>query len=182
MMMSELRYARVERERRFLLRELPPGLSVTDNHTQIFDNYITGTRLHLSKVRVPATRQWTCKLTQKFSPDASDLSRAVITDTYLTQYEYEVLSIFEGNEIRKNRYPYEYDGRSFAVDVYLGDLRALILAGVKFETDEEMAGFEPPPFTVLEVTHGEMFTGARLVNLTSDEIRKALAARASATG
>ncbi len=50
----ESKYARVERERRFLLRELPPGLRVSDAHTQITDNYLTGTRLRLRKVRVPA--------------------------------------------------------------------------------------------------------------------------------
>jgi 3-isopropylmalate/(R)-2-methylmalate dehydratase large subunit len=60
------KYARVERERRFLLRELPPGLRVNDAHTQIFDNYLTGTRLRLRKIRAPREREWTWKLTQKF--------------------------------------------------------------------------------------------------------------------
>ena len=172
-----MKYARVERERRYLLRELPPGLRVNDPHAQIFDNYITGTRLRLRKVRVPERREWTWKLTQKFAPDAADFSRTVITNVYLSQIEYETLSVFEGNEVRKNRYPYEHEGRKFSVDVFLGPLHGLILAETEFDTDEELRGFPMPPFAVRDVTNDELFTGGRLVELTADEIRAELARR-----
>lgn len=173
------KYARVERERRFLLRELPPGLTLADYHTQIFDNYITGTRLRLRKVRVPSKREWTFKLTQKFAPAPEDFSRTLITNIYLSQYEYEVLSVFEANEIRKNRYPYEHEGRAYSIDVFLGALHGLILAETDFETDEELRAFPPPPFAALDVTNDELFTGGRLVHLTSDEIRAELRRRGS---
>ena len=173
------KYARVERERRFLLRGLPEDLKSSDPHLQIFDNYVTGTRLRLRKVRDPHAREWTFKLTQKFAPAPPDLSRTLITNLYLTQYEYEVLSVFEGNEIRKNRYPYEHDGRRYAVDVFLGDLLGLVLAETEFETDEEMDAFGLPPFAVLDVTHDETFTGARLVELTADDLRAELKGRAT---
>jgi CYTH domain-containing protein len=166
------KYARVERERRFLLRRLPDGLELKDPHTQIFDNYITGTRLRLRKVRAPQTRKWTWKLTQKFAPAPPDFSHTVITNIYLSQYEYEVFSVFEGNEIRKNRYPFVHEGREYAVDVFLGALHGLILAETSFETDDEMQAFHIPTFAALEVTTDEMFTGGSLVNLTSDEIRE----------
>ena len=74
------KYERVERERRFLLRALPPGLELTDEHAQITDNYITGTRLRLRKVRWPATNEWTLKLTQKFTPQPPDFSRTLINE------------------------------------------------------------------------------------------------------
>ena len=61
------KYARVERERRFLLRDLPEGLTRAGEHVQIWDNYITNTRLRLRKIRLPQTRQWITKLTQKFA-------------------------------------------------------------------------------------------------------------------
>jgi CYTH domain-containing protein len=171
------KYARIERERRFLLRELPPGLERKSPHTQIFDNYITNTRLRLRKIREPYKREWTWKLAQKFAPDPHDLARTLISNIYLSQYEYETLAVFEGNELRKNRYPYEHDGRRYAIDVFLGTLWGLILAETEFATDEEMALFTPPPFAVLEVTNDELFTGGRLVHLTSDEIRVALQRR-----
>lgn len=171
------KYARVERERRFLLRELPEGLTRASHHLQIWDNYITNTRLRLRKVRVPQTKEYTWKLTQKFAPAPPDFSRTIITNIYLTQYEYEVLSVFEGNEIRKNRYPFEYEGRAFSVDMFLGALWGLILAETSFDTDEEMDGFTMPPFAAFDVTNDEMFTGARLVELTADNIRDELQRR-----
>jgi CYTH domain-containing protein len=173
------RYARVERERRYLLRGLPPGLKPSDPHTQITDNYVTGTRLRLRKVRVPETNEWTLKLTQKHAPQPPDFSRTLITNIYLSPYEYEVLSVFEGNELRKNRYPYEHEGRKYSVDVFLGLLRGLVLAETDFDTDEEMDSSPLPPFAALDVTREETFTGARLVELTAEDLRAELARRSS---
>jgi CYTH domain-containing protein len=172
------KYAHVERERRFLLREYPPGLEPAHFHTQIFDNYITNTRLRLRKIREPYKREWIFKLTQKFAPAVEDFSRTFITNLYLTQAEYEMFQIFEGNEIRKNRYPYEHEGRKFSVDVFLGALHGLILAETEFNTDEEMDNFQLPSFAVMEVTNDLMFTGGRLVELTAGEIREELKERA----
>jgi hypothetical protein len=93
-----------------------------------------------------------------------------------------VLSVFEANEIRKNRYPYEHEGRRYAIDVFLGALHGLALAETEFETDEEMRAFALPSFAFLDVTNDEMFTGGRLVDLTIDEIRAELKARAGKGG
>jgi CYTH domain-containing protein len=171
------KYARHEFERRFLLSALPDGMTKADAHTQITDNYITGTRLRLRKVRVPATNEWTLKLTQKFAPDPSDFSRTLITNIYLTEYEYEVLSVFEANELRKNRYPFEHEGRRFTIDVFLGDLLGLLLAETEFGSEAEMRAFPLPPFAAREVTGDEMFTGARLVELTAADLRRELQRR-----
>ncbi|HEV7844324.1 MAG TPA: hypothetical protein VGO69_11555 [Pyrinomonadaceae bacterium] len=176
------KYTRVERERRFLLRDMPEPLTRASEHVQIWDNYITGTRLRLRKIRTPQTRKWRLKLTQKFAPAPSDSSRTVITNTYLSAYEYQVLSVFEGNEIRKNRYPYEHEGRKYSIDVFLGALWGLILAETEFETDEEMLGFTPPPFVALEVTSDETFTGGTLVELSYEDLRAKLNEKKFQTG
>jgi len=165
------KYERVERERRFLLRELPPGLKLTGEHAQITDNYITGTRLRLRKSRWPATNELTLKLTQKYTPRPPDFSRTLITSIYLDAREYETLSIFEGNELRKNRYPYDHEGRRYSVDVFLGDLHGLILAETDFELDDEMDVFALPPFAQCDVTENENFTGARLSLSSFDDLR-----------
>ena len=128
-------------------------------------------------MRDPRAREWTWKLTQKFAPDPADLSRTLITNVYLSREEYEVLSVFEANEIRKNRYTVEHGGRAYAVDVYLGGLHGLVLAETEFATDEEMSAFAPPPFAAREVTGDELFTGARLVHLTAEDLRAELARR-----
>jgi CYTH domain-containing protein len=168
------KYERTERERRYLLRELPPGLKTSDPHAQITDNYLTNTRLRLRKSRWPATNEWTLKLTQKYAPSPPDFSRTLITSIYLSEEEYEVLSVFEGNELRKNRHPYEHEGRKYSVDVFLGDLRGLVLAETDFDTDEEMDNFPPPPFAFRDVTNDELFTGGSLVHLSFDELRERL--------
>ena len=111
------KYQRVERERRYLLRTLPQGLALADPHFQITDNYITATRLRLRKARWVQTNEWTLKLTQKHTPAPPDFPRTLITTIYLDEAEYEVLSVFEANELRKNRYPFEHEGRTYSVDV-----------------------------------------------------------------
>lgn len=169
---AKSKYARVERERRYLLQDLPEGLTRASPHVQITDNYLTGTRLRLRKVREPQTNKWTVKLTQKFAPIPHDLSRTVITNVYLNALETEVLGISDANEIRKNRYPFEFEGRSFSVDMFLGDLFGLVLAEVSFETDVELDDFVTPPFAIADVTNLELFTGGRLCELTFAGIRE----------
>src|SRR3989442_7023335 len=166
----ESKYARIERERRYLLQDLPQGLTRADYHLQITDNYITGTRLRIRKVRDPQTNKWTAKFTQKFAPDPQNLSRTIITNIYLNAQEAETLAIFEANEIRKNRYPFEFEGRGFSVDMFLGDLFGLVLAEVSFATDEEMDTFAKPPWALADVTNNEIFSGGKLSQLTFEDI------------
>ena len=171
------KYARVERERRYLLQDLPEGLTRAEPHLQITDNYITGTRLRLRKVREPRTNKWTVKFTQKFAPDAEDLSRTVITNTYLNALEAETLSVFNSNEIRKNRYRFESEGREFTIDMFLGDLFGLVLAEVSFQNDEELDSFAKPPFAVADVTDDPFFTGGSLCELKFADVRQHIADR-----
>ena len=167
----ESKYARVERERRYLLRDLPEGLTRADHHLQITDNYITGTRLRIRKVRDPKTNKWVVKFTQKFAPNPRDLSRAIITNTYLSAIEAETLSMFDANEIRKNRYKFEFEGRTFSIDMFIGELFGLVLAETGFESDEEMDNFPLPSFALADVTNNELFTGGSLSELTFADIQ-----------
>lgn len=173
---AESKYARVERERRYLLQDLPAGLTRPDPHVQITDNYITGTRIRLRKIREPRTNKWTVKLTQKFAPDPNDFSRTMITNIYLNALETEALGISDANEIRKNRYHFEFEGRQWSVDMFLGGLFGLVLAEVSFETDEELDSFPVPPFALADVTNIELFTGGRLSELSFADIREEIVA------
>jgi CYTH domain-containing protein len=172
---AESKYARLERERRYLLQDLPEGLTRPDPHVQITDNYSTGTRLRIRKVRDPRTNKWTVKLTQKFAPDPKDFSRTIITNIYLNALEVAALDISDANEIRKNRYLFDFEGHKWSADMFLGDLFGLVLAEVSFETDEELDSFAKPPFAVADVTNIETFTGGRLVELTFADVRAEMA-------
>jgi CYTH domain-containing protein len=169
------RYARLERERRYLLQDLPEGMSRVDAHLQITDNYLTGTRLRIRKVRDPKANKWVVKFTQKFALKPADLSRTMITNTYLNALEAEMLNIFQSNEIRKNRYYFDFEGRKFSVDMFLGDLFGLVLAEVAFESDEDLANFPKPPFALADVTNVEIFSGGKLCELTFEDIRDEIA-------
>lgn len=168
---AESKYALVERERRYLLQDLPEGMSRADAHVQITDNYITGTRLRLRKVREPRTNKWIVKLTQKFSPDG-DSSRTIITNIYLNALEAETFGMFQDNEIRKNRYRFEFEGRKFSVDMFLGDLFGLVLAETNFDSDDELENYPKPSFAIADVTGNELFTGGKLSELTFADIRE----------
>jgi len=171
------KYACVERERRYLLADLPEGVTRADHHLQITDNYITGTRLRIRKVRDPQTNKWVVKFTQKFAPDPEDLSRTIITNLYLNATEAETLSIFEANEIRKNRYYFDFEGRRFSIDMFLGDLFGLILAEVSFETAAELDVFPKPPFAIADVTKDVIFSGGKLSELTFADVREEIQRR-----
>jgi CYTH domain-containing protein len=171
---AKSKYARVERERRYLLQDLPEGLTRASPHVQITDNYLTGTRLRLRKVRDPLTNKWIVKLTQKFAPEPDDFSRTIITNIYLNALEVETLGISDANEIRKNRYPFVFKGRQFSVDMFLGDLFGLVLAEVSFETDEELDDYPQPPFAIADVTNNELFTGGKLCEISFADIREAI--------
>lgn len=168
----ESKYAKVERERRYLMQNLPDGLTRADPHLQITDTYITGTRLRIRKMRDPQTNKWTVKFTQKFAPNPADFSRTIITNIYLNALEAETLSVFDANEIRKNRYQFVFDDRKFAVDMFLGDLFGLVLAETSFDTDEELNSFPVPPFVLADVTNNEVFTGGKLSQLTFADVRE----------
>jgi CYTH domain-containing protein len=168
----ESKYARIERERRYLLQDLPEGLTRASPHLQITDNYISGTRLRIRKVRDPQTNKWTVKFTQKFARDTQDYARTEITNIYLNALEAETLGMFDANEIRKNRYPFDFEGRRFSVDMFLGDLFGLVLAEVSFDNDDDLGSYPKPPFAIAEVTNNELFTGGKLCGLTFADIRE----------
>src|SRR5258708_26443248 len=153
------KYAGVERERRYLLPDLPEGLSRAEHHLQITDNYLTGTHLRIRKVRDPKTNKWVVKFTRKFAPNENDLSRTMITNLYLNATEAEVLSVFEANEIRKNRYYFDFEYRRYSIDMFIGDLFGLVLAETSFETDEDLDNFQMPPFALADVTNTKTLTG-----------------------
>jgi CYTH domain-containing protein len=162
---------KTELRRVFLLADLPEPLTRASEHLQLFDNYIKATRMRLRYIRVPQTKEWTRILEQRFPAAENDLSIWNVSEIHLNQEEYQAFERFEGTEIRKNRYFYESNGKSFEMDVFLGALWGLCLAKVHFETIEEMREFQQPEFAVAEVTNNKFFTGAVLVEKTFADVQ-----------
>jgi CYTH domain-containing protein len=162
---------RTEIHRSFLIECLPEPLTRASAHIQIFDNYIPETRLRLRSVRDPETSGWTRILQQRFPANEDTLAAMKFAEIYLNDIEYAHFETFEGTEIRKNRYFHEFDGRTFAFDVYLGPLWGLNIARVEFETLDELERFEAPPFVVIEITNDEFFSGETLVTKTFADVQ-----------
>ncbi|SFF44802.1 CYTH domain-containing protein [Actinacidiphila alni] len=160
------KYARVERERRWLLAAPPGPESVSVTRT-VTDRYLTGTRLRLRRVELPdgATE---LKLTQKIpAPEpGGGAVRGLITNTYLSRAEYDVLAGLPAAVLTKTRLGVPPMG----VDVFDGRLRGLVLAEAEFGTDEEARAYVPHLSCVAEVTDDPRFTGGSLVTAERREL------------
>jgi CYTH domain-containing protein len=161
---------RTEIHRSFLIEGLPEPLTRASAHIQIFDNYIPETRLRIRSVRDPATAGWT-RILQQRTPVSANLACMKIAEIYLNDAEHARLELFEGTEIRKNRYFHEFDQKTFAFDVFLGNLWGLNLARVEFDSLEDLERFEAPAFAVFEVTSNPFFVGENLVMKKFEDVR-----------
>lgn len=165
---------RTEFRRKYLIETLPEPLTRASRHLQLFDNYIASTRIRIRSIRDPETKAWNRILQQRLT-EADDLSGIKIAEIYLNDTEHAVFEIFEGTEIRKNRYFHDIDGRNFAFDVYLGPLWGLNIASVEFPDLASLNDHVPPSFAVYELTNDRFFLGENLVEKTFDDVQNAVA-------
>lgn len=149
-------------QRTFLIERLPDPLTRASGHIQLFDNYIVGTRLRLRSIRKPETREWTYILQQRTR--SSEGFRIDAVEIFLSKEEHCRFEIFEGAEIRKNRYSHEFSGVTVWFDVYLGALWGLNTARVELEDMEALLAFAVPEFFLYEITNEPFFFGENLVN------------------
>ncbi len=147
-------YARVERERRFLLAGMPPGEQTTGARS-IVDRYLTGTSLRLRHVSGHDGHAY--KFTQKIPAAHPSATQGLITSTYLSKAEHDLLASLPGNTLTKTRHSIPPLG----IDVFDPPLDGRVLAEAEFATDAGIlvfptdAGilvFQPPHYTVAEVT------------------------------
>jgi CYTH domain-containing protein len=164
------KYARAERERRFLVPAMPTKV---DDPSEIHDRYIVGTRLRLR--RVEASEGTVLKLGQKIRPDEDSPAVVLCTSLYLSQVEYDNLAVLPARVLRKTRYRIAAADFVVCVDVFHDSLAGLILAEVDVATDSANdAAFEPPTWCGPEVTTDERFTGGALASLEADGARRVI--------
>jgi CYTH domain-containing protein len=144
------KYAQIERERRFLVRELPDGIHRVD---EVHDAYLIGTRMRL--------RQTTngddviLKLGQKVRLGRGPREIAS-TSIYLVQVEWDLLYTLPAHHLHKRRHHVRRDGYIFAIDEFPdGSLVA------EFDDGEAEPSAIPAWLDVMaEVTDDEAWTGA----------------------
>ncbi|QYJ05092.1 hypothetical protein KUV85_05240 [Nocardioides panacisoli] len=147
------KYARIERERRFLVAAVPDG--VVERRT-ITDRYLHDTHLRLRQV-VGDDGVVVRKLTHKVRL-AGSVRQIACTSVPLDDVEWALLSALPGDDLAKTRHVVVRDGVRVVVDELAdGTLLAEIDDG-----DEEPV--EPPAWlgVQVEVTDDEAWTGASL--------------------
>jgi CYTH domain-containing protein len=162
---GEGRYARLEREQRWLLSELPPG--VTDERV-IVDHYWTGTSLRLRMVQSHDTVVY--KLGQKVRLQADDPERVKITNIYLSEDDFRALSVTSASIISKSRWSLASDDTHFSVDEFKGRHSGLVLAERELAADDSRVS--GPAFAVADVTNDNEYSGGWLAAAsTADLVR-----------
>lgn len=148
-----LKYAVVERERRYLLARLPVGVTSTK---EIVDRYVDGTRLRLREVR-GADGTVTRKLGHKVRLTDGP-AEVACTNLYLDDAEWALLSALPGRTLRKKRHMVAAGEWLVAVDEHEdGTLVAEIDDG------DEPSSVVPDWLDVLrDVSDDESWTGAAL--------------------
>ncbi len=148
-----LKYAVVERERRYLLARLPEGVIGTK---EIVDRYVTGTRLRLREVREgdgAVIRKLGHKVRLTEGP-----GEVACTNFYLNDEEWAVLAALPARTLRTKRQMVVRDGWLVAIDEH--EDGALV---AEIDDRDEPSDLVPDWLDVVrDVTNDEAWTGAAL--------------------
>lgn len=152
------KYAWVERERRWLCRDVPRH-RVLSSETYT-DLYVEGTQLRLREAVPVGGGPPMLRLGRK-----ADVSPSVrlLTSIYLAPEEFRLLSSLPGRVLRKTRHSLgRIDGADVFVDVFEGPLGGLVMVEAEFESLEAMERYPMPDFAFREVTEDVRYTGGKL--------------------
>ncbi len=156
------RYARIERERRFLVTTLPDSVD-PENYVRLRDRFIPGVFLRLRRIERPDGTELLTKLGQKtLDPHApSDPRRRQMTTCYFDPGSAGVLSSLDGPSSAKRRHTIRVSGRQWVIDVWEEPVSAagLILAEVECDSDAELEAVEIPAWVKREVTGESQYSG-----------------------
>jgi CYTH domain-containing protein len=167
-MQSPHKYAKIERERRFLLREFPKNVNVLRTR-RIADRYIDGTNLRLRKM-TDENAPTAYKLTQKISARDAGAQQGLVVTMYLSEAEFRVFEQLPAHTLNKARHSVP----PFGIDVFEAELEGLLLAEAEFDSAAAADVLILPAFIFKEVSHDDRFTGGRLVRTFREDIKAAL--------
>lgn len=147
----------MEIERKFLVRELPPGLDPSGS-SQIEQGYLAigddGTEVRVRR------RDGSAVLTVKSGGGRSRLEEEIEIDV---ERFGRLWPLTEGRRLEKTRHRIPAgDGLTIELDVYAGELAGLMVAEVEFASEEAADAFEPPDWFGSEVTDDARFKNQRL--------------------
>jgi CYTH domain-containing protein len=169
----EMKYTRVEYERRFLVSPDSDWKSAVEPYSKTFeDKYLRDARLRLRILTDSDTGRRLIKLNKKFESDSPHFR--TVSRILLSPGEYELLDGLEGYRLKKTRYYHNHLGRVFSVDVFEGELEGLVLCEIEADSLEELMTATPPDYANKEVTEDPFFTGGNLCRATRADIERKL--------
>ncbi len=169
------KYARLENERRFWVRD-PPDLAGAPVRL-IEDLYLDDSRLRLRAITHRDGAAPELKLCKKYGSD--DPVSGPITNIYLSADEHRILAALSGKRLVKRRHTVTHDARAFSVDVFEGALVGLVLCEAEAESAEAVRSLVFPPWARRDVTEDPFFSGGNLAGLTAGDLKARLGAMTS---
>ncbi len=161
----------IELERTFLAKSIPKGLKNCKNK-EILDIFIPKTVVH-PRLRIRKNND-KYEITKKVTVTKDDFSKYHEHNTPLTKEEFEILSEIDGKRLHKIRYLLEYKGLIAEIDVFLDDLKGLVVIEFEFESEEQKDKFIMPDFCLVDVTQEEFIAGGMLAGKSYDDIEEHL--------
>ena len=144
----------IEIERKFLLDQIPPGVS---HGLVICQGYMLNQKDRVVRIRTKGSKGF---LTIK----------GKTVNTRRSEFEYEIpradaqqmLDLFcEAPLVEKTRFKIEFRGFEWVIDRFAGENSGLIVAEI--ELDHESQPFETPPWAGGEVTHDPRYYNSNLI-------------------
>jgi CYTH domain-containing protein len=167
------KYSRTEYERRWLVRPDSDWKALVEPYSRhLCDRYIDGSRLRLRHQLDVNTGRQMWKLTKKYVPVS--WFQGLISSLVLDAAEAELMSSLPADEIAKTRFYHTRVNGVTAIDVFEGDLAALVMCEIESNDLASLMRISAPPYAAAEVTGEDFFTGGTLCRITATELKKKL--------
>ncbi len=161
----------IEREKTYLLKALPDGLTAWRS-TIIRDIYVPEAADHaVLRLRQKGGKY---EMTKKIPVSGTDSSRQHEHTILLSQEEFEALAKCSTKQIIKRRFFGDLAGHSAEVDVFMGTLEGLAVVDFEFDSDDKLAAFAQPDIALADVTQDEWIAGGKLAGKSYNDILPAL--------
>jgi len=146
----------MEIERKFVVRELPPGLLAATTSTLIRQGYLQIEADYELRIRQRGTQFW---MTLKRGSGLKRLEQECPIEEVLFNM---LWPLTEGRRIEKTRHLLLENGQQLEIDVFAGELSPLVLLEVEFESVEKSRRFKIPEFASQEVTEEKAYKNSVL--------------------
>ncbi|MDD2870901.1 MAG: hypothetical protein PHS49_02825 [Candidatus Gracilibacteria bacterium] len=159
----------LELENTYLLKEFPKGFfeylekgesKYVKGKKEIIDIYLPIESKH-PKIRIRKNGE-KYEITKKFPLNEGDASVQKEQTINLTESEFNIFNKLCGKKVHKIRYLYDYNGKIAEIDIFMGDLKGLIVVDFEFIDELEKNNFVMPSFCLADITQEEFIAGGMI--------------------